>query len=80
MSKLRGREAPAAMSLRHTETNLRHIEASLPDFHTLHEPPPYSTRDSTVVTVVRNLICIEAILLLLFTILDKIGLRRIYGD
>ena len=43
---MRGRESPAAMSLRHTETNLRHTEASLPDRHTVQEPPPYSTRAS----------------------------------
>ena len=43
-----GRESPAAMSLRHTETNLRHSEASLPDRHTEHEPLPYSTRGSAI--------------------------------
>ena len=37
----RGRESLAAMSLRHTE-------ASLPDCHTEHEPPPYSTPASAM--------------------------------
>ena len=44
----RGRESPAAMSLCHTETNLWHTEASLPDRHTVHEPPPYCTQASAV--------------------------------
>ena len=43
-----GRESPAAMSLRSTETNLRHTESSLPDRHTVHEPPPYRTRGSAI--------------------------------
>ena len=38
---LRGGESPAAMSLRYTEASLR-------DRHTIHEPPPYSTRASVV--------------------------------
>ena len=32
------------MSLRHTETNLRHTEASLADCHTVHKPLPYRVR------------------------------------
>ena len=36
------------MSLRHTETNFRQTEVSLPDRHTVHEPPPYSTLASAV--------------------------------
>ena len=39
----RGRESPAAMSLRHTETKLSHTEASLPGRHTVHKPLPYRT-------------------------------------
>ena len=36
------------MSRHYTEKNLRHTEASLPDCHTEHEPPPYSTRASAI--------------------------------
>ena len=39
----RGRESPAAMSLRRTETNFCHTELSLSDRHTVHAPPPYRT-------------------------------------
>ena len=44
----RGRDSPAAMSLHHNETNLRHTEASLTDCHIVHELPPYSTQASAI--------------------------------
>ena len=47
-SVLRGRESPAAISLRHTETNLCQTGVSLSDCHTENEPPPFSTQASAI--------------------------------
>ena len=44
----RGRESLVAMSLRHTETNHRLTESSLPDRHTVHETTPYRTPASAI--------------------------------